>query len=152
LEGFVDLALMAHNKTNPNDIIRLEKMKQGNVEVKFLANDKLFPPGLQPAWAVKDGFLVIATTPDAIASFRLREKKGGEPKDSLMMRISAPELAKLLEHRRDHILSSLNEKDAPKNLDNLIGLLGLFDQLTFSQRGEAGQATWTVRLTPARPQ
>ena len=67
-----------------------------------------------------------------------------------MVRISAPELAKLLEHRREHILASLTEKDAKKNLENVIAFLGLFDRLTFSQQGNAGQATWTIRLTPAR--
>ena len=78
---------------------------------------------------------------------------GSAPTRSL--RLSAPELAKLLEHRREHILSSLTDHQqmsvpsAMKNLDNVIELLGLFEHLTLSQHANAGQASWTIRLTPA---
>ena len=36
-----------------------------------------------------------------------------------------------------------------KNLENVIGLLRLFDRATLSLHGDAGQATWSLRLTPA---
>ena len=39
---------------------------------------------------------------------------------------------------------------ARKNLENMVSLLGLFDHLTLSQRGGAGQASWTIRLAPGR--
>jgi hypothetical protein len=41
------------------------------------------------------------------------------------------------------------EAKAKQSLENVINLLGLLDQLTFSQRGDDGQATWTIRVTPA---
>jgi hypothetical protein len=156
VELFAGIAVLEYNKNNPDSIIRLQTVPQDKIEVKFLANDKLFPPGFQPACALKDGFLLFATSPEAIASFRLQTPKTEERKDTPLARISAPELAKLLEQRRDHILTSLTDrqqmsaKDARKNLEDVIGLLGLFDRLTLSQHGGGGQASWSIRLTPAR--
>jgi hypothetical protein len=155
VELFTRFSLLDHNQKNPDSVIRLESVKQDKVEVKYLTNDKLFPPGIQPACALKDGFLIFATTPDAIATFRPRDKQADARKDTLLVRVSAPELGRLLEHRREHIVSTLIEQKMPpanarKNFANVVGLLGLFDHLTLSQHGGDGQATWSLRLTPAR--
>ena len=132
-----------------------ERVMQEKVEVLCFKSGKLFPPGFQPACALKAGFLIFATTPEAIAHFRLRDKKADARKDTPLARVSAPELARLLEHRRDHIVSTLIEQKMPpanarRNFENVVGLLGLFDHLTLSHHGGDGQATWSLRLTPAR--
>jgi hypothetical protein len=153
VEIFAGFAILDHNKKNPQSLIRLETIKQGDVEVKYLAG---LPDGLQPACALKDGFLIFATSPAAIAEFRLRDKRPGEPKEALLLRVSAPELAKLLDHRRQHILNSLTAekkmtpKEARQNLENVISLLHLFDRATLSQQGDAGQSNWIIRLSPAK--
>jgi hypothetical protein len=149
LEGFLELGVQAHNQKNPDAKLEVKTVMQEKVAVKYLSGEKVFPPGLQPAWALKDGFLLVATSPEAIRSFRTLDKQAALPKDAPMVRISAPELARLLEHRRKHILASVTDKDAEKNLNNVIAFLNLFDRLTFGQQGEAGQATWTIRLSPA---
>jgi hypothetical protein len=153
IEMFAGIAVLDHNKKNPNAPIRLQSVMQDKIEVKYLTNDKLFPPGFQPACALKDGFLIFATTPDAILNFRLHDKKPDTRKGAPLARVSAPELARLLEHRREHILTTLAEQKMPaatakRNLENVIGLLGLFDQLTLSLDGGDGQATFSLRLTP----
>jgi hypothetical protein len=153
---FARIAVLDYNKDSSNSIIRLQTLMQDKVEVMYLSNDTLFPPGFRPACALKDGFLLLASSPDAIANFRLHDKKPDERKDTPLVRVSAPELAKLLEHRREHILTNLTDRqqmsaaDAKKNLENVIGLLGLFDDLTLSQHGIASQASWSIRLTPPR--
>ncbi|MBI2805197.1 MAG: hypothetical protein HYX68_09495 [Planctomycetes bacterium] len=139
---------------NPNDL-RLQTVKQGKIEVRYLASTKLFPPGFQPACALKDGFLLVATSPAAIADFGSPRLKVVDAKEALLLRLSAPELGKLLNQRRDHILATLTTQQqmpaqqAKKNLDNVISLLGSFDRLTLSHQGGAGQASWIIRLTPA---
>jgi len=156
VELFAGIAVLDYNKKNPNSIIRLKTVMQDKVEVTYLSNDKLFPLGFQPACALKDGFLLVASSPDAIMNFRLHDRRPDERKETPLLRLSAPELAKLLEHRREHILVNLTDRqqmsveDAKKNLENLIGLLGMFDRLTLSQHGNASQASWSIRLTPAR--
>jgi hypothetical protein len=122
--------------------------------VKYLRSDKLFPAGFQPAAALKDGFMLLATSPDAIAGFRVTQALPQQTKEAMLMRISAPGLATLLEQRRDHIVSSLTDKQqmtkaqATRNLENVVSLLNLFENVTLSQHGEHGQATWIIRATP----
>jgi hypothetical protein len=156
VELFAGIAVLDYNKKNPNSVIRLQTVMQDKVEVLCLSNDKVFPPGFQPACALKDGFLLVASSPDAILKFRVHDRRPDERKETPLLRLSAPELAKLLEHRREHILINLTDRqqmsaaDAKKNLENVIGLLGLFDDLTLSQHGIASQASWSIRLTPPR--
>jgi hypothetical protein len=149
LDFYASIAVAKHNESNPSTPMRLERVMQGKVEVKFLKGEKAFPPGVSPAFALKDGFLLLASAPEAIATFRPRDKKASERKETPLVRVSAPELARLLEHRREHILSTLPQKDAEQHLANVIALLGMFDRLTLTHRAEAGQATWTLRLSPA---
>jgi len=133
--------------------IKLQTMTQGKVEVKYLKS-KTFLPGLEPAFALKDGFFLFATTPDAITEFRLRPTSVDEPKEAPLLRVSTQQLAKLLQQRREHIVSSLTDRqqmtaqEATQNLENLISLLSLCDRVTLSQHGDQGQASWIIRLTP----
>ena len=77
-----------------------------------------------------------------------------QTKEATLMRISAPGLAKLLEQRREHIIASLTDKQqmtkaqATRNFENVTSLLGLFENVTLSQHGDQGQASWILRVTP----
>lgn len=154
---YAGLAVVGHNDKNPKNVIRIETAKQGNIEIKYLVNDKLFPAGYRPACALKEGYLVFATSPAAIERFQRRTPAATARKETPLLRVSPPELAKLLDQRRDHIMHTLmaGEKmpqaQAKQHVDNVISFLDLFDQLTISQHGDGGQASWSVRLTPAAP-
>jgi hypothetical protein len=156
VELVAGIAVLDYNKNHPGSAIRLQTMMQDKVEVKYLANDNLFPAGFQPACALKEGYLLFASSPNAIANFRLHDKKLVDQTDTPLLSVSAAGLAKLFEQRRDHILSSLSDRQqmsaqaAQKSLDDVTGLLGLFDRLTLSTHGNGGQASWSIRLTPAR--
>jgi hypothetical protein len=151
--GFV---IVDHNKNHPNSPIELKIAMQDKVQVKYLSSDRAFPAGIQPAYALKDGFLLLATSPDAIRDFQAARKENADPKETLLLRLSTRELGKLLDHRRAHIIASLterqqmSEKDARKNVEDVISLLSLFERVTLSHRGDGGQASWIVRITPAK--
>jgi hypothetical protein len=149
---FAGFAVLEHNRKNPDDPIKADSAQQGNVTVKFLTG-KSFPSGIRPACAIKDGFLLLATSPEAIARFGLREasvSKGETP----LVRVSPPELAQLLRLRRDQVVNDIRQKhqlsasDAERNLDQLLGLLDRLDSVALIQRSEPGQATWTLRVVP----
>jgi hypothetical protein len=147
-------AIVDHNNKHPDSIIRMQTVMQGKVEVRYLTNDKLFPAGLQPACALKDGYLVFATTPDAIEQFRRYDNKVSGH-DTPLGRISTHEFAKVLDQRRDHILAGLTRQNMPEaaakqNFENVLSFLRLFDGVTISHRGDAGQASWTIRVAPAK--
>ncbi len=155
MQFFGGLAVLEHNKNNPKSVIRLQSLVQDKVDVAYLNSPAFFPPGFQPACALKEGFLLLATSPEVIADFRGGEVKTTERKEAPLVRLSPSELAKLLQHRREHIVAGLTErqqmteKNANKNVDDVIGLLGLFERLTLSHHGDGGQAIWILRLTPA---
>jgi hypothetical protein len=151
LQSFAALAVLGHN-TSQKAPIRLKSLKQGRVEVKYLSGEGAFPAGLQPAFALKAGYLVLASTPAAVERFA-PGPAGALPSDRApLLRISFKELGRLLEERRQTVTDYLAEKNqvppgtASRWLDNLLGALGLADQLELSQRVQAGQVTWSLRL------
>src|SRR5262249_16622093 len=59
-----------YNQSHSDDPIQLKNTVQDKVEITYLANDKLFPRGVQPAFTLKDGYLIVASSPAAIAGFK----------------------------------------------------------------------------------
>jgi hypothetical protein len=147
VQMFASVAVLEHNNKNPKNLLQLKSVMQDKVEVKYLADATLFLPGFQPAFALKDGFLLFATSPEGIEQFRKHDgKPAARAGETPMVRVSTRELAKLLQQRREHIVQKLPEK----NLENVVSLLGLFENLTLSQRSEPGQASWSIRLAPKK--
>jgi hypothetical protein len=148
------LAVVDHNRNHPELPIKVESEQQGPITVKFLSQPKLFPPGFRPACALKDGFLVFATSPEAIARFGPRAAQPAAGGATPLMQFAPPELAHLLRLRRVAVVTHIRDKHqlsaeaAERKLDQLLALLDLFDAITFTQRGEPGQATWTLRVLP----
>jgi len=54
--GDYDAAIVVgdYNTKNPDKLLQLQSVMQDKVRVKYLRNDKAFPPGFQPAYALKD--------------------------------------------------------------------------------------------------
>jgi hypothetical protein len=156
LQFFARFALIDYN-TKHLDEIRLQTLMQDKVEVSYLSNDKLFPPGLQPACALKDGFMIFASSPEAILQFHRREMNTPKNQGVPLFSLSTRELAKLVRQRQASIISNLKERqqmaenDARKNVAGVIDVLDLFDRVTLSQHAESGQASWSLRITPALP-
>ena len=64
------LFVKTQTKAGEKDYLqRGEEKLNDKVEIKYLANDKAYPPGLQPAFALKGGYLVLASSPEAIRRF-----------------------------------------------------------------------------------
>jgi hypothetical protein len=147
-----NLALLEHNKTSA-DPVRFLAMKQDKIDVRYFDGPKFFPPGIQPAFALKDGYLVLATSPSAIAQFRVHEKMLGSD-ESPLLRVSMFELSQFLKQRKEVVVAKLVEKqnltdqEARQHLDRVLALLDMLDHLVLSQRNQPGQAVWSLRLLP----
>jgi hypothetical protein len=148
------LAVLDHNRKNPGDPIKVESLQEGPTAIKFLTHAKLFPPGFRPACALKEGFLVLASSPAAILRFGPRETAPSAQGETPLLRLSPPELSRLLRLRRGQVVLHFREKhqlsaeEAERNLDQLLGLLDIFDSITLTQRSEPGQASWALRVLP----
>jgi hypothetical protein len=151
LNFFVSLALFEHNRTHA-DAIQIRSLWQDGVEVKHLIQDKLFPPGFQPAWALKDGYLLLATSPAAIAQFERPTGAAAANGDVPMVRFAPVEMAKLIRHHRERVLEQMSQKNAvdkataAQNLDSLLTLLDLCERVTLSRRHGDHQLSLIVRF------
>lgn len=151
LHFVASLAVFDHNRRH-DDKIQMRTVKQGDVDVKYLTQEKLFPPGFQPACALKDGYLLLATSPAAIEQFQRPMGAFAANGDVPMVRFAPTELAQLVRQHRERVLEQMSQKSrldkaaAGRNLDNLLTLLDLCQHVTLSQRHGDRQLSLIVRF------
>jgi hypothetical protein len=148
---FAGLAVFDHNAKHGGQM-RIKTKVQDKVEVKYLADGKSFAQGLQPALALKDGYLVLASSPDAIRRFAAHAAEGDARREVPFLRLSLSALGRFLKDRREPILRFLAEKNqtsrevASRWLDGMLETLAVFQALEVTHRAGAGQLLLTVRL------
>ncbi|MFO0965262.1 MAG: hypothetical protein U0793_06710 [Gemmataceae bacterium] len=152
LQFLAGLAVFDYNRNHP-DPIRIHTLHQDKVEVKCLVNDKAFPPGFQPAFALKDGYLLVATSPEAILRFH-KEAAVSSSAESLFLRFSAKELSKQLKLHQDLLADQIAERngiprDAALEAIRAASLVfGVFDRFELATTSRDRELTVILRVTP----
>jgi hypothetical protein len=148
---------VAYNSTHTDQIVLMSVMQE-KIEVKFLTNDHLFPRGVQPAFAFKEGYLVVASAPAAIQLFRPSASPGPEAGAEVpWLRLSVNEVCRYLQGRHEIVAAHIAEKDgvsreeANRRLDSVVAILALFDRLEINQKSAPGQATLLLRMRTNPP-
>jgi hypothetical protein len=145
--------------------LRLKTEVQGTVKVRYLSHPKASALGYQPAFAFKEGYLVLASSPSAVQQFAAAKTgselqslpEGGSSDEVPLFRLSLRELSKLLKNRREAVvdaltqINSLPRKTAGELLDAFLDGLDLFEGVEVDQRSSPGQVAWTLRLRTAKP-
>jgi hypothetical protein len=158
IHSYALLGVISYNSRH-KDKMALKTVRHGSLNVKYLANDKAFPPGLQPAFALHDGYLVLASSPEAVRRFAAMPAAAGGDKaggDVPLLRMSLKELRQYLTKHREPLIAAAAEankvtpEEARRGLDGLLAVGQLFDRLELSHRASAGQVTLTLRVQPAR--
>jgi hypothetical protein len=145
------LAVFGHNGPDKAPL-RIKPFKQGDVTGEYLTGDKTLPAGLEPAYALKAGYLVLASSPAALKRFVGGPVTAPAGDETPLYRLSCTRLARLLDSRRQAIADNLAASNqvsaqvAAGWLDGLIQTLRLVDQIEVTQRTEPGRATWTLRV------
>ena len=138
--------------------IALKKAVQDKTEIRFLSNDKGFPPGFRPAYAVKGGYLLLSGSPETIRRFT--PPANVAPKETAevpLLRISFAEWRKYLKANRKPVVDFLASGNGAKpdevgrKLDTLLANLEGFDRLEIAERVHPDQATIVFRLKTAQP-
>jgi hypothetical protein len=149
-------AVIKHNSDNPGGPpLQIRSEQQGAVEVKYFAREN-FPPGFQPAFAVKDGYLVLATSPKAIARFKAGPAVPAVNGEIPLVKLSPVEMARLLRQRRDLFANKMGGKDrenpevARQTIDAVADLLQAFEAVHVLQHTVDGSGSWIARLIPAK--
>jgi hypothetical protein len=163
------MAVFAYNGSHSDQINfhPLDKMEGG-----YLSNDQEFPAGFQPAFTLKDGYFILASSPEAIGRFNLTQVppsltgKGagglGPPaspgnSDIPLFRLSLRDLSKFLtDHQTaltDHIAkkNQVPKSDAATKLDALAQVCQLFNRIELNQRSASGRLTLALHVQTALP-
>lgn len=154
LDFVARLAVIAYNSQKAGQL-RMKMVGQEGVEVRVIEGDHL-PPGLQPAFAWKGGFLVLASSPDAVRRFtpptQAMEANVAENAEVPLLRLALQGWAGYLRTYRGPVAAFLAEsKKIPKaeidaRIDRVLQGLELFDSVEVVQRTSANRATMTIRL------
>jgi hypothetical protein len=132
---------------------------QDKIEVKYLVNEEQFPPGLQPACALKDGCLVLASAPAAIREFRPAAKHSAMPQNATvpLLRLSVREVVQFIKERREAIAASVAKKNhldaeaVAEGMTNVLTVLDFFDAVEISQRCDLGRVILSLRVRTTLP-
>ena len=155
------LVVLSYNSQRTGQL-RLRIEAQEGVEVRVIEGEQL-PPGLQPAFAWKGGYLVFASTPEAVQRFvppthSVAEVAGSPEAEVPLMRLALQGWAGYLRTYRRPVagyladVHHLSAAEADARVARLVEGLELFDGVEVVQRTAPGRVVLTVRLkTLPRP-
>ncbi|MCE9533157.1 MAG: hypothetical protein K8T89_18825, partial [Planctomycetes bacterium] len=147
--------LVTIGQFSSKDPLRVETVKDGQIEIKSLAHTK-FPSDVQPSFAVKDGFLLLTSSPAAIRGFNAPLAKA-ELEETPLLRVSLSSWRNYLTGQRTEIagflaqMTGADDKRIAEQIGEVGGNLKVFDRLEIVARSKADQATIIVRLKTVRP-
>jgi hypothetical protein len=149
-----NLAVFDHNKKH-KDQLSLKLTAQDKVEVRYFVSEKL--PDVQPAYALKSGYLLFGSSPAVIERFKLAPGKVRDSDDIPLVRVSLAAAQEYLKQRRQPIVewfvakNDLSKAEVERRLDGVLTGLQFFQSVELSQRVGAGQAVFTLRVRTAQP-
>ncbi len=154
------MARVAYNAGHTDQIeLKEEKDAKTGAVIKSLVNEKGFPPGFRPSFALVKGYLVLATSPEAIRRFEVPAAGDAPAKgETTLARLSGarareyllthgPKLAKFLAD----VGAAGDEPKTRETLDALAGVLELIDTAEVVARPAESGLQIAVRVKPAKP-
>lgn len=155
LNSLATLVVLGQNQIKPGAISLRSRVVDGT-EVKYLASDKEFPPGLQPAFACRGGYLVIGSSPAAIGRFApqisARPSNGGP-----FFQILFKPLVTYLRERREALAAyraahdGVSKTEVSAGLERVISIFDLLDRIDISSQPLPGGFACSLRLRFAAP-
>jgi hypothetical protein len=160
--GFL-LARIAYNSAHRDrdqDQIELkeERDPKTGAVIKSLVNEKGFPPGFRPSFALQKGYLVLATSPDAIKRFAGPVPGAPRAKDvTTLAKLNGVQTRLYLETHGAKLAKFLaevgvgEEKKLREHIDTLHAVMELIDSADVIARPGEKTLQLAVRINPARP-
>jgi hypothetical protein len=157
LTSLAALVVFQQNGGKPG-ALRMESMLQDGVEVKYLVHEVKFPAGFRPAFALKKGYLVLASSPDEVQRFLpdgSRTTALGD--ENNILRVSFREIIRYVRERREALAAvaaakhEISHDEAEQRLTSLESFFQFVDRVEITQRTKAGCAILTLRLRMAQP-
>jgi hypothetical protein len=155
VQTWAQVAVLAHNKLRPGQALSLRSAVVGGGRVRYVTGEGVFPAGVQPAFGLRAGYLVLASSPAELGRF-----KGGKPAPAgavPLLRLSLKDWRAYLKDRREPLAAALAAKTgmsrerALQKIDELRASVGLFDRVELWRRSSPGFVSFTLALEPAAP-
>ncbi len=134
-----------------------KKAAHDRLEIAYLDSTTGQAMGLQPAFGLCDGYLVIASTPETFRRFAAPARPFKSGAEVPLLRLSLSSLRQYLKEYRGPLVSVLAEQHQQpparvgQQLDDVGAVLSLVDRLELTQRTIPEQVTFALRLRPAQP-
>ncbi len=132
--------------------LRLHKENSDGLTVKALSHASKFPPGFRPAFAAKNGYIVVGNSPATVRRFNPSREAATTADEVPLVRFSATAWRAYLQTHRAEVaryLATVNGKDAKAmaaQLDQFAEAFTGIDRIELRQRSGAGHATLCVRV------
>ncbi len=147
-----------HNNDHPDSPLALKTGAVHGQEVRYLTGEHGLPPGVQPAYGLLDGYLVLASSLESMKRFA---EASLEPAPSAeapvpLLRISFKDWRSYLTAYREPIVQFLAEHDklsrdaAGRQVDGLLAALQFVERAELSQRSTPGQVIFTLSVQTAQ--
>jgi hypothetical protein len=154
VDFYIQLGVMAYNRQHSDQMI-LKTELENQSRVRSLVNEEHFPPGLQPAFGLQRGFLVLANTAEVLLRFGAvpaRNREERSPSEVPLLRVSFKEWRRFLSERYEPVVDYLAERthstrsDVAQRLNSLLAVLRLVDQIEVGQQPRPGQLRLVIRV------
>ncbi len=151
--------VLAYNQQHPAEPMRVKSVVSSQQTIHYVDNVSFLPSGVRPAFALSDGWLAFASSPELLRHF-IEAAPKAEAEDGKafpLLRISLKGWRAYLAERREPLATALAEKnqltaeEMGKRLDDLAGVLQLVDHLEVDCRGGPGLTVVTLSIQTAQP-
>lgn len=155
LNSLAILGVLAHNNSKPEKI-SLSTDWQDKIEVKYFSGDKALPPGFRPAYALKEGYLLLATSPDAIRQFGAG-KQGEVPDQGLLARISLKAVGAYLTKHKAALAADLARREGvsaqeiERRFQGLVLLARFVETVDLRRKVAEGQMSLMLHIKTVKP-
>ncbi len=152
LQALSVVAVLTHNRTH-KDKMQIQRVTHDGVRITYFTGARKFPPGVRPAFALKGGYLVLASSPEAVRRFAANAGPQPAVDGVPMVRLSVPELSRMLKDRPDltAALVGVPGEIPADHLKEVLHGLEFFDGVDLKQYREGTHVNWVIRLRTAVP-
>jgi hypothetical protein len=151
-------ARVAYNANHTDQIeVKEQKDPRTGAVIVSLVNEKGFPPGFRPSFAVQHGYLVLASTPEAIHRFTVPPPPARPNDYATVARLSGTACRAYLQNHGAQVAKFLAQFGAGAEAELAAQIKTLADVLEWVEsadvivRGNTNQLRIALRVTPTKP-
>jgi hypothetical protein len=155
LEFAARLVILGHASQHRDQPMTLKKTDVDKQEVHYLTSQRGLPPGVQPAYGLLNGYLVLASSLESMNRFA-RAVPVPTASSAPLLCVSVKAWRAYLKERREPIVQFLADKNklsrdaTDRQVDGLLAGLQFVDRVELRQRSTPGQVILTLSVQTAQ--